>query len=144
MFAQALVRWSLEERIEHHKKWADSYQVLRQGYFSGDQKLHRGTLKRGSKKLIERMTAAHFIAMPHFRAVETGRFEKFAGFSGKVNDLAVLGAAHLGMKPGSFSKRGSGDHHDLSYTPQRLSRGGTRSGGKKWASIQMWIGDWLF
>jgi hypothetical protein len=103
LFAQALVRWSLEERIERHKKWADSYQVIRPGYFSGDQKLHSGILKRGSKKLTERITAAQFIAMPHFRAVETGRFEKFEGFSGKVNDLSILGAAHLGMQPGSFS-----------------------------------------
>jgi hypothetical protein len=50
-FSQALVRWTLEWRIDHDEKWSQDYQVLRPAYFSGDEKQYANTLKRGTKQL---------------------------------------------------------------------------------------------
>jgi hypothetical protein len=103
LFAQAMIRWTLERRIACDPEWAGSDQIVKPGYFSGDQKLIDTLVKQGWKKLSQRFAAAQWIAVPHFRAIETGRFERVQGFSGKVNDLAILGAANLGMTEGSAS-----------------------------------------
>jgi hypothetical protein len=103
LFAQAMIRWTLETRIACDPDWAGTDQIIKPGYFSGDQKLIDSWVKQGWKKLSQRFAAANAIAIPHFRAVETGRFERVEGFSGRVNDLAILGAVNLGMSEGSAS-----------------------------------------
>jgi hypothetical protein len=100
-FAQAIVRWTLERRMELHSEWAQDFQLIRPAYFSGSEKEHDSILKRGMKRLEHRLAAAQFIVMPHLRAIDTGRPQKVDGFVPTVNNTTILAGAYLGMKSGS-------------------------------------------
>ena len=100
-FAQAIVRWTLERRIELHSEWAQNLQLIRPAYFSGSEKQHDSILKRGMKRVKHRLAAAQFIVMPHLRAIDTGRPQKVDGFVPTVNNMTILAAGYLGMESGS-------------------------------------------
>jgi hypothetical protein len=102
-FSQALVRWTLEWRIDHDEKWSQDYQVLRPAYFSGDEKQYANTLKRGTKQLNFALTAAQFMAMPHLRKIDTGYLENVESLEPMVYNMSILAADHLGWGPGSYS-----------------------------------------
>jgi hypothetical protein len=100
-FAQAIVRWTLERRMELHPEWAQDFQLIRPAYFSGSEKQHDSILKRGMKRLKHRLAVAQFIVMPHLRAIDTGRPQKVDGFVPTVNNMTILAAEFLGMESGS-------------------------------------------
>ena len=102
-FSQAIVRWTLERRIELHSEWAQNLQLIKPAYFSGSEKQHDGILKRGMKKLKHRLAAAQFIVMPHLRAIDTGRPQRVEGFVPTVDNMTILAAGYLGMGSGSQS-----------------------------------------
>jgi hypothetical protein len=100
-FSQAIIRWTLERRMELHSEWARDLQLIRPAYFSGSEKQHDSILKRGMKRLKHRLAAAQFIVMPHLRAIDTRRPQKVDGFVPTVDNMAILAAGYLGMKSGS-------------------------------------------
>jgi hypothetical protein len=101
LFFQAIIRWTLEQRIALHHEWAQSLQALRPVYFSGPDQQHDAILKRGRKRLAERMAVAQYIVLPHLRAIDTGRKAKVDGFEPTVNNMAVLAGSSLGLDSGS-------------------------------------------
>jgi hypothetical protein len=52
LFAQAIIRWTLERRIACDPEWAGSDQIVKRGYFSGDQKLIDSWVKQGKSCLV--------------------------------------------------------------------------------------------
>jgi|SRR5580692_1983749 hypothetical protein len=105
-FEQALVRWTLEWRLEHDAKWREELALIRPGYFSGSDKDHESTIKRGNKRLNERLVAAFYVALPHFRAAESGKMLRrhwIEGLSPTVNNMSQLAALHLGLSIESTS-----------------------------------------
>jgi hypothetical protein len=91
-FSQAIIRWTLERRMELHSEWAQNLQLIRPAYFSGSEKEHESVLKRGMKRLKHRLAAAQFIVMPHLRKIDTGRPQKVDGFVPTVNNMTILAA----------------------------------------------------
>jgi hypothetical protein len=102
-FEQALVRWTLEWRIREDDNWAREPNILRPAYFSAPEKQHDAILKRGNKRLKERWVAAHFVAMPHFRAVESGKIQRPEGLAPTVNNMSVLATEYLNLSTESVS-----------------------------------------
>lgn len=103
-FMQAIVRYTLEKRINLHPQWAQEPQWIRPAYFSGDEKQFDARLRRGNKKLKERFAAAQFFLIPHLRAVETGEpARKVQGFEPTVNNMAHQVLDFLDWKGDSHS-----------------------------------------
>jgi hypothetical protein len=102
-FMQAFVRRTLEQRMELHKDFAQDFQIIRPAYFSGSDREHRAILARGTKRLQGRFAVARFIAMPHFREIDTGRPTRVESLLPTVNNMAVLAALHLKMSEESFT-----------------------------------------
>ncbi len=100
-YMQAIIRWTLERRMELHSEWAQNLQLIRPAYFSGSDKQHDSILKRGMKKLKHRFAAAQFFLMPHLRAIDTGRPQRVKGFVPTVNNMAIQAAGYLNMGIGS-------------------------------------------
>lgn len=100
-FTQSLARQTILRRIELDPTWAKDPQLIRPGYFSGTDALHSSVLKRGTKKLNQRLAVAKFIVIPHLRAIDTGRAARQAGLAATVENMSILAANYLGLEPGS-------------------------------------------
>lgn len=102
-FYRAVIRWTIERRMTIDPKWAGSPQFMKPAYFSISQKQSDATLNRGMKQLIRRLTISHHMAVPHLRAIDTGK-EQTVGeykFAPTVENMALLAADALGMSPKS-------------------------------------------
>jgi hypothetical protein len=64
---------------------------------------HQAILKRGTKRLHERLAAAMHILFPQLRTVRAGRVIKEEGLFPSVNNMSILVADILGWKPESQS-----------------------------------------
>jgi hypothetical protein len=105
-FEQALVRWTLRWRMNHDPKWATEPQAVRPAYFSGADKEQDAIVKRGDKRFQQCMVAAYYLAVPHFKAVESGKANKrqwHEGFAPTVENMSLLAVAHLKLSDGSAS-----------------------------------------
>lgn len=102
-FQQAIVRWTLEWRISADDKWARSHQVMIPAYFSGSNDEQDRLMKHGTKRLNDRLVAAHFFALPHFRELDTGVRQRPEGLVPTINNMAILAAAHRGWSEASFT-----------------------------------------
>jgi hypothetical protein len=100
-YHQAIVRWAIERRMYLDPEWAKMLQPIRPAWFSGSDAAHDAILKRGNKRLRERMAAAQFILLPHLRAVDSGRPQTVNGFVPTVNNMAILAGDLLGLESGS-------------------------------------------
>jgi hypothetical protein len=86
-FMQAVVRWTLGQRVELDPDWARGPQLIRPAYFSGPERPFHSALKRGVKKLNHRIAVAQFIVMPHLRAIDAGRLKRVKGFYPSINNM---------------------------------------------------------
>ena len=102
-FQQAIVRWTLEQRIELHPEWALNFQQIIPAYFSGEEKNYISTLKRGMKRLRQRHAISEFIVLPHLRAIDTGRQQRVDGFFPTVNNMSQLAGLSLGLRSSSVA-----------------------------------------
>jgi len=98
-FFQALIRWTIEKRMEIDKPWATSLQLLKPAYFSYPEKQLEAILKRGMKRLGHRLIIAHYVVIPHLRAMDMGYLRRVANTT--LSKMIEGVAATLGMKKGS-------------------------------------------
>jgi hypothetical protein len=63
--------------------------------------LHSRVLRRGTKKLNQRLAIAKFLVNPHLRAIDTGRTARQAGLLATVDNMSILAGDFLGLSEGS-------------------------------------------
>lgn len=148
-FHKAIIRWTLQTRINMDKKWAQELQLIRPAYFSRPDSLHDSILKQGNKRLARRKLVAQYIVLPHLRKFDTGRTHKVEGLTPTVKNMLVLVTAELKIKGGSSDTIADREWRPLKPVaqchPARESRGWTSSvaatGGRRRCSgrSQAWI-----
>jgi hypothetical protein len=100
-FTQTLVRLAILRRIEVDPDWAKGPQVIRPAYFTGSDVLHSSVLRRGTKKLNQRLAIAKFLVIPHLRAIDTGKTARQDGYAATVENMSILAGNFLGLSSGS-------------------------------------------
>lgn len=108
-FHQAIVRWTLFQRIEIDRNWAQNLQIIRPAYFSGDDRLHERILHNGNKRLERRMIIAQLVVLPHLRKFDTGRTHKPEGLDPTLKNMLVLAAAELGLSESTVNTMANRD-----------------------------------
>jgi hypothetical protein len=103
-FMSALCRWAITEICDIDRDWATSPQPIKAGFFLGKRTDSLKALKLGSKKLVHRVIAAGFIAMPHLHAQLQGSdLIKYQGYRPTVQMLSYDAMESMGWKGDSES-----------------------------------------
>jgi hypothetical protein len=108
-YHQAIVRWTLERRMEMDEKWAQGLQLIRPVYFSGSDSLNDRVLKNGNKRLVRRYLVAQLVVLPHLRKFDTGRIHKVESFIPTFANMIALATTRLGLKEGTVDTVASRD-----------------------------------
>src|SRR5262245_4302224 len=85
LFFQSLVKLTLFSWMHISPEWRNNLQLIRPAYLSGADKLHNAIIRRGNKRISERIAVANFMVIPHLKALETGRLRPVRGLDPTVN-----------------------------------------------------------
>jgi hypothetical protein len=100
LFAHAIVRETLEERMRIQPDWAQQLQLIRPAYFSGPEKQQDNILKHGTHRLNRHLVAIEHIVVPHLRSLDTKRHHLLKGYEPTVANMSLLALTKLGWKSG--------------------------------------------
>ena len=100
-YHRAIVRWTLDRRMEMDPEWAQGLQLIRPAYFSGADDVHDRILRDGNKRLERRCIVAQIVVLPHLRRFDTGRIHKVESFIPTFANMIALATAELGLSEGS-------------------------------------------
>jgi hypothetical protein len=98
LYFQAIVRYAIDRWMDLDEHWASGLRRIRPVYFSGSDKQQQSILRRGNKRVHERLAAAQFFLLPHLRAIDTGRSQKVESYEPTVGNMAILTMNFLGMQ----------------------------------------------
>ena len=104
-FHKALCRWFILRVARNDEFWRWN-QKVRPAYFLNDEKYSSKIFDKGFIQIQYRLTAAWFVAMPHFNAIRTGKLDRVEGLKPTVThmlDLARWNLSEFGWKPDSAS-----------------------------------------
>lgn len=100
---RALCRMTILMRAAKDEEWQLECQWARPLLFMDSEPEYSSTLKRGSKRLQERLATAYHILQPQLIELETGKPQTIESFLPTVGNMAILTAAFLGMEGDSSS-----------------------------------------
>src|SRR5471032_874052 len=98
-FWQSLCRWAIVTRMAIEPDWGRTYQWIRPAVFSAEDTLHNAILKRGTKRVHQRLAAANYGALPRLEELKFGKkLKAVEGYSPTLNNMAILMGEAMGWK----------------------------------------------
>ena len=97
-FRWALCRWRVLDRVHKEPQLAGIPQPIIPAAFTAPHGEYLSTMKKGQRKLFQRMIATNWIIIPHLEAIRTGKVEDVEGRYPSINWLSELAVEHLGWK----------------------------------------------
>src|SRR5690606_11983912 len=95
-FHRALIRRTLNFRMESDPKWAQSLTSIRPAYLSVDDQ-HEKTFSAGQERIHRRSTVAAYVVMPHLETLVSGVIARRNGFVPTTKNMILQATYALGL-----------------------------------------------